>query len=156
MPQRLKSTVPQTLEVGQFSGGTIGRARSIFNVNFWILTEQELLDDTTVECHHVGTPHEPLNSLQEALAAGHSKDLRRHVDPALHEVILDNFHRPPHLRAQSRIVFLRKYTQQAQHFLLELNALRFGAIGSVAASSEYLLLSGGLEFLVWNCLHGLL
>jgi hypothetical protein len=96
------------------------------------LTEQELLDDTTVECHHVGTPHEPLNSLQEALAAGHSKDLRRHVDPALHEVILDNFHRPPHLRAQSRIVFLRKYTQQAQHFLLELNALRFGAIGSVA------------------------
>jgi hypothetical protein len=78
------------------------------------LTEQELLEDTTVECHHVGTPHEPLDFLGEALAAGHPKDLRRHVDPALHEVILDNFHRPPHLLAQRRIEFLKKYTELAQ------------------------------------------
>ena len=37
------------------------------------LTEQELLDDTAVECHQVGTPHEPLNFLEEAVAAGHPK-----------------------------------------------------------------------------------
>ena len=61
----------------------------------------------------MGTPHEPLNFLGEALAAGHPKDLRRHVDPALHEVILDNFHRPPHLLGQRRIEFLKKSAHTA-------------------------------------------
>ena len=88
------------------------------------LTEQELVDDMTVECHHVGTPHEPWNFLQKALATGHPKDLRRHVDPVLHEVILDNFHRPPHLLAQKRIGFLKKYTQLAQEYKPEESKLR--------------------------------
>ena len=51
--------------------GTICRAMSTFRILG--LTEQELLDDTTVECYHVGTPHDPLNFLGEALAAGHPK-----------------------------------------------------------------------------------
>ena len=78
------------------------------------LTEEELTDDQTVECHHVGTLRGPMDFVERAIEAGHPKDLRRHVDQALHEVILDNFHRAPHLLAQKRIDFVKKYTDVAK------------------------------------------
>ena len=33
--------------------------------------------------------------LAKTLEAGHPKDLERHVDPTMHEVLMDNSHRPP-------------------------------------------------------------
>ena len=66
----------------------------------------------TVECHHVGTVHDPMSFVAKAIEAGHPKDLRRHVDQVLHEMVLDNFHRPPHLLAQKRINFV-KHTEIA-------------------------------------------
>ena len=53
-------------------------------------------------------------SLARALEAGHPKDLERHVDPTMHEVLMDNSHRPPYLLACRRIEFIKKYTQLAQ------------------------------------------
>ena len=52
--------------------------------------------------------------LARALEAGHPKDLERHVDPTMHEVLMDNSHRPPYLLACRRIEFIKKYTQLAQ------------------------------------------
>ena len=78
------------------------------------ISEDELLDDSTVECHHVGTVHDPMSFVAKAVDAGHPKDLRRHIDQSLHEVILENFHKPPHLLAQKRIDFLKKYTEVAK------------------------------------------
>ena len=80
---------------------------------FFGIAEEELTDDCTVECHHIGTLHSPMDFVERAIEAGHPKDLRRHVDQALHEVILDNFHRAPHLLAQKRIDFIKKYTEIA-------------------------------------------
>lgn len=67
---------------------------------FLELSESEISADQTVECHHVGIPHEPMAFLEKALQAVHPKDLRRHVDPTMQEVLLDNFHRPPYLLAR--------------------------------------------------------
>jgi hypothetical protein len=58
--------------------------------------------------------HDPMSFLKNATEAGHPKDSRRHVDQSLHEVIMDNFHRPPHLLAPKRIGFLKKYTLRLQ------------------------------------------
>ena len=52
--------------------------------------------------------------LAKTLEAGHPKDLERHVDPTMHEVLMDNSHRPPYLLACRRIEFIKKYTQLAQ------------------------------------------
>lgn len=52
--------------------------------------------------------------LEKALQAVHPKDLRRHVDPTMHEVLLDNFHRPPYLLARRRIDFIKKYSLAQQ------------------------------------------
>ena len=81
---------------------------------FFDIAESDLGDSTTVECYQVGIFFEPLQFVQQAISAGHPKDIRRFVDPSLHEVILDNFHRPPHLLAQKRIKFFKKYTAMAK------------------------------------------
>ena len=91
------------------------RAEQFFGeCKFLGLDETELRDKDSIECYHVGSPYEPMQFVHQAIAAGHPKDLRRHVDPALHEVILDNFHRPPHFLAQKRIDFVKKYTVMAK------------------------------------------
>ena len=81
---------------------------------FLEISEVDISKDQTVECHHVGVPHDPMAFLEKAIDAGHPKDLERHVDPTMHEVLMDNFHRPPHLLARRRIDFIKKYTQLAK------------------------------------------
>ena len=93
-----------TLRAEQFFGGC----------KFFGLVEDELDESTMVECFYIGSPDEPMQFVQQATLAGHPKDLRRHIDPSLHEVIMDNFHRPPHVLAQKRIDFLKKYTELAK------------------------------------------
>ena len=78
------------------------------------IDKNAVCDDNTVECHHVGIPHDPLEFLEKAATVGHPKDLARHVNPTLHEVILDNFHRPPYVLAKKRVDFIKKYTQLAK------------------------------------------
>ncbi|CAL1147501.1 unnamed protein product [Cladocopium goreaui] len=80
---------------------------------FGAVMHVDISKDQTVECHHVGVPHDPMAFLEKAIDAGHPKDLERHVDPTMHEVLMDNFHRPPHLLAGRRIDFIKKYTQLA-------------------------------------------
>ena len=83
-------------------------------MRFLEISECDISNDQTVECHHVGVPHDPMFFLARALEAGHPKDLERHVDPTMHEVLMDNSHRPPYLLACRRIEFIKKYTQLAQ------------------------------------------
>ena len=78
------------------------------------MVEEELEDSTTVECYYVGSPFDPMQFVKQATIAGHPKDLRRHIDPSLHEVIMENSHRPPHVLAQKRINFMKKYTELAK------------------------------------------
>ena len=95
--------------------GSFFRAEQLFgDCKFLSINEAELDDKDTIECYHVGSPFDPMQFVQQAIAAGHPKDLRRHVDPSLHEVIMDNFHRPPHLLAEKRIDFMKKYTELAE------------------------------------------
>ena len=42
----------------------------------------------------MGVPHDPMAFLEKAIDVGHPKDLGRHVDPTMHEVLMDNFHKP--------------------------------------------------------------
>jgi len=91
---------------------------------FLEFSEKDLAPDQTVECHHVGIPHGPMEFLEQALQAGHPKDLKRHVDPAMHEVLLDNFHRPPFALATRRVNFIKKYTELAQQTKAEELKLR--------------------------------
>eukprot|EP00435_Cladocopium_sp_Y103_P073476 s702_g43.t2 len=78
------------------------------------IEEKDLKDDCVIECFHIGVPHEPMEFLQWAIWAGHPKDLKRHVGDAMHEVILGNFHRPPHQLAKKRVDFIKKYTAIAK------------------------------------------
>eukprot|EP00435_Cladocopium_sp_Y103_P017720 s5862_g4.t1 len=89
------------------------------------LDEKDLDEDFIVECFHVGVPHEPLAFLQQAIWAGHPKDLKRHVGEAMQEVVLDNFHRPPHQLAQKRVDFIRKYTNLAGQLKADELKLRY-------------------------------
>ena len=91
------------------------RAEQFFGECIFVgIDKDDVCDDHTVECHHVGIPHDPLEFLQKAATVGHPKDLARHVNPTLHEVILDNFHRPPYVLAKRRVDFIKKYTQLAK------------------------------------------
>ena len=94
---------------------------NVFSLEF---SEKDIAPDQTVECHHVGIPHGPMEFLERALQAGHPKDLKRHVDPTMHEVLLDNFHRPPFALATRRVNFIKKYTELAQQTKAEELKLR--------------------------------
>eukprot|EP00435_Cladocopium_sp_Y103_P065553 s1396_g27.t1 len=62
---------------------------------------------------------------QHAIWAGHPKDLKRHVGEAMQDVVLDNFHRPPHQLAQKRVDFIRKYTNLAGQLKADELKLRY-------------------------------
>ena len=80
--QRIKNSVPQALETGTFSAEQYSG-----ECLFQELSESEISADQTVECHHVGIPHEPMAFLEKTLQAVHPKDLRRHVDPTIASVV---------------------------------------------------------------------
>eukprot|EP00435_Cladocopium_sp_Y103_P013750 s3633_g3.t1 len=88
------------------------------------INANEIKDDSIVECFHVGIPHDHMEFLHQAILAGHPKDLRRHLSEAMQDVIQDNFHRPPHVLAQKRVDFIKKYTNLAGQLKAEELKLR--------------------------------
>ena len=120
------------------------------NAFFWNSLNIEISPNQAVECHHVGVPHDPMCFLEKALQAGHPKDLRRHVDPTMHEVLMDNFHRPPYLLASRRIDFIKKYTQLAQQSKAEELKMRLKMPAHIRK-----LMTGKRIFLLGNMLSDL-
>ena len=68
------------------------------------------LEGQMVEMYEVGVPLEPVEFLQKAANAGHPRDLKRFLGNAMHDVIVENFHQPPHIVAKKRIDFIKKFT----------------------------------------------
>ena len=95
------------LQWGKFRTEESNRHKSLKLVGF---ENEGPSEGTTVEVYNVGVPLDPLEFLYKASEAGHPRDIKRFVGEAVHDVMVENFHRPPHNLAKKRIDFIKKFT----------------------------------------------
>ena len=62
----------------------------------------------------VGIPREPWDFLERAVSVGHPRSLAIHLNPAVVQMLQENFSDEPHLIVKTRAQFLRKWTKRCQ------------------------------------------
>ena len=79
----------------------------------------------TVEVCKFGVPFDPVDFVCKAVEAGHPRDLLAQVSDLIQDTVVANFHKPPHLLASERALFLKKYSNLAVEMKAEELKLRY-------------------------------